>query len=157
MATSAMIAFMNTDGEIFTTTTASDGYLSWTGQKLYDFYNTYELAEQLVMPGDIYQVTDSLDDIGRFCHRVLAKIKYSSLDDFLADKGSYDRRPGVYLNGYVHVYLFMNNTWYYHKDNELHLLREFVNRVEPTRTFADKIQTWVKRFRFKIGKAIIGV
>ena len=145
MATSALIAYVNKSGNVIACNTGSDGYLSWTGQKLFDHYKTYDLVESLILPGDIYQVRDTLQEITNFSFTVLKETHYQNLDKFLASKSAYGRTPGVYLNGYLHVYLFMDDQWFYHKDNELHPLSNFVVTVKPVTPWWKKVWNWINQ------------
>ena len=157
LATSALIGYQNKNGVIITSYVSSDGYLSWTGQKLQDYYNSSNLASSLVLGGDIFQVRDDINEIWRLTEPMLSKTRYSSLGEFLKDKAPNGKHKGVYLNGFLHVYLFMNNTWYYHKDNQLHLLKDFVNASETTTSLVDKLADWVWKLRFNIARFLEGV
>lgn len=140
MATTALIAYQNNDDQIIAASVSSDGYMEYTGQNLHDYYNSYHLAEQLIISGDLYQVTPSITDIRRFKSRILSNNIYDSYDDFMKDRRPWTSKPDVFLNGHLHVYLFMEDAWFYYKEGTLYLLSEFIKPKKQS--WLSKIVSW---------------
>ena len=62
MATRSCIAVKLADGSFRGVYCHSDGYPSWVGRYLNDYFNSQEDAEALIAMGDLSQLADSLED-----------------------------------------------------------------------------------------------
>lgn len=109
MGTAALIALIKDDGSILATCVSSDGYLSWTGQKLLEFYKNEADVTKLVNQGEWGSLLKPEQLDGTLVQPILG----SGLPGF-------PRKPDEYgfVNGFEHVYIFTNNQWFYREVNE---------------------------------------
>ena len=117
MATRGTIAVEHPDGTITQVYSHWDNYLDHNGRILRDYYNSQELAEELVSMGDMSSLGPRIhprgphsydrpeEHVSVFYHRdhgqAFTNTKYSDYDEYI-QTGQYEE----------YNYIFRNNQWY---------------------------------------------
>lgn len=118
MSTHASIAILNEDGTINASYLHFDGYISWAGKTLKEFYNTRELAGKLIALGNLSTLQP-----------ILETSEEHSFEDphpgvtvaYCRDRGEVRRGNTRYVDmewyrltgpRYDYNYIFANGSWY---------------------------------------------
>jgi hypothetical protein len=106
MGTSSMIAKCNEDGTVTATYCHYDGYLSYNGKLLVEFYNTPEKANAVATAGYISGLKEDLQvSLDESVHTNEAPVQYNSVEDFLS--------TGREFCSADYLYLFDGDAWFY--------------------------------------------
>ena len=106
MSTHATIGKLNSNNTITGIYCHFDGYLSYVGKKLLEFYNTNEAVDSLLANGDMSSMEDTTDDCVYY-HR-------DRDEDWEAVYPRTYSSEETYLNkAEAYAYLFKDGAWYY--------------------------------------------
>jgi hypothetical protein len=118
MATHATIAVVTKGGTVNSVYLHWDGYISGAGKTLEEYYNSQELAEQLVSMGDISSIGAHIDplydDACEFYHRDRGELfgtnRYVNVEEYLEDTDSHEEYNYVFKDGIWNVINTYDNT-----------------------------------------------
>ena len=112
MSTRSRIGFKTEKGTIESVYCHCDGYPAYNGKLLLNYYNSLELAKQIVELGDISSLGKTLkqEDTCSY-NRWRNENTIKRIDK---NKAEYKKKYGT--NGEEYIYLFENGKWYVYDD-----------------------------------------
>ncbi len=106
MGTSSMIANYNEDGTVTATYCHYDGYVSYNGKMLVEFYNTPEAAKAVANAGYLSGLKEDLQtSLDGSVHSNQPTVTYNSVEDFLAEGREFACAD--------YLYLFDGDAWFF--------------------------------------------
>lgn len=111
MSTHATIGKFNSNNTVTGIYCHFDGYLSYVGKKLLEFYNTNDAVDSLLANGDMSFLEDTTDDCV-FYHRDRDEDWEAVHPRTYSSKDEYRRKAELY------AYLFEDGKWYYRREGE---------------------------------------